>query len=150
MAVFAIPFGILSDRRGRKRLLILGSLGAAPIFFVFALTTNVAAMVAAGALGGICEGTYLATVNATIADQTPQENRNSAFTLSFIIGGAGGSLGTAFPLFVPSLSNLLGIGLNTLNSSFLLLLGVSVIVLTFVLYDILRGVRETIKTGGTP
>ena len=150
MAGFAIPFGILSDRRGRKGLLVLGSLGAAPIFFVFALTTNVTAMVAAGALGGICEGTYLATVNATIADQTAQEDRNAAFTLSFIIGGAGGSIGTAFPLFGPSLSGMLQIGGETLNSDLLFLLGVSSVAMAFVLYEILRGVHETIKTGGAP
>jgi MFS family permease len=148
MAVFAIPFGLLSDRKGRKWILILGSIGAAPLFFVFALTTNVMAMVTAGALGGVCEGTYLATVNATIADQTIPKNRNSAFTLSFIVGGAGGSLGTALPFFVPAISNFLGVKSSTLHSSLLFLFGFFCLILSLALYAILRNVHETIRAEG--
>jgi len=150
MAVFAIPFGLLSDRKGRKWLLISGSLGAAPLFFVFALTTNVVAMVAAGALGGICEGTYLATVNATIADQTVPKNRDSAFTLSFIVGGAGGSIGTALPFFVPEMSRLVGVGSTTLHSNLLILFGSLSLVSAIALYLILKNVPETIRAAGTP
>jgi MFS family permease len=148
MAVFAIPFGLLSDRRGRKRLLVLGSLGAAPLFFVFAVTTDAAAMVAAAVLGGVCEGTYLATVNATIADQTAPKNRDSAFTLSFIVGGAGGSLGTALPFFVPAMSGLLGMKSSALHSGLLFLLGFFSLVLSLALYVILRNVPETIRARG--
>jgi MFS family permease len=148
MAVFAIPFGLLSDRKGRKKLLILGSLGAAPLFFVFALTTNAVAMVAAGALGGVFEGTYLATVNATIADQTTPKNRDSAFTLSFIVGGAGGSLGTALPFFVPAMSNLFGLQSSVLHSRLLFLFGSLSLVLSLALYAILKNVHETIRPGG--
>lgn len=150
MAVFAIPFGLLSDRRGRRWILILGALGASPLMFAFALTTDVVVLVAAGVLGGICEGTYLSTVNATIADQTVPENRNQAFTLSFIIGGAGGSLGTALPFFVPALAGSLGIASTALHSGLLAFFGVLAILLAGALYAILRKVPETIKTGGNP
>jgi MFS family permease len=149
MAICAIPFGMLSDRRGRKWLLILGSLGVAPLFFIFALTTNVTILVAAGALGGIFEGTYLATVNALIADQTTPKNRDSAFTLSFIIGGAGGTLGTALPFFVPDLGSLLGMGSSALHSDLLALFGLLSLVLSFALYAILRNVSEIIRPGGS-
>lgn len=47
-------------------------------------------------------------MNALIADQTTLENRNVAFTLSFIMGGAGYALGTALPFFIPELVSLLG------------------------------------------
>jgi len=148
MAVFAIPFGLLSDRKGRKWLLISGSLGAAPLFFVFALTTNAGAMVVAAALGGVCEGTYLATVNAIIADQTASKNRDSAFTLSFIVGGAGYGLGTALPFFVPAMSNLLGVESSALHSGLLFLFGFLSLVLSLALYAILKKVPETIRAGG--
>lgn len=150
LAAFAIPFGLLSDRKGRKTLLILGSLGVAPLFFVFALTTNAVAMVAAGALGGVFEGTYLATVNATIADQTSPENRDSAFTLSFILGGAGGSLGLALPFFVPQMSKLLGVESSALHSGLLFLFGSLSLVLSLALYAILRSVPEPKRTAGAP
>ena len=149
MGVFAIPFGILSDRKGRKRILVLGSLGAAPMFFVFGLTTNALVLVAAGALGGLFEGTYLATVNAIIADQTTPGNRDSAFTLSFIIGGAGYSLGTALPFFVPGLSRYLGIGSLTIHTDLLILFGCFSLLTPVELYVILRKVPEVVRPGGS-
>jgi MFS family permease len=149
MGVLAIPFGILSDRKGRKRILILGSLGAAPMFFVFGLTTSAVVLVAAGALGGVFEGTYLATVNAIIADQTTPKNRDSAFTLSFIIGGAGYSLGTALPFFVPRLSEYMGIGTLAVHTDLLILFGIFSVLTPVELYLILRKVPEVIRSGGS-
>jgi MFS family permease len=150
MAVLAIPFGVLSDRKGRKWLLILGSLGAVPVFFVFALTSETVPMVVAGGLSGVFEGTYLATVNALIADQTRPENRDSAFTLSFIVGGAGYSLGTALPFFVPSLGAFFAIPSPALHRLLLAVFGSLSLLIPVVLYGILRGVPEVIKKGGTP
>lgn len=150
MAVFAIPFGMLSDRRGRKGILILGSLGVAPLFFVFALTTNLEAMLAGGILGGICEGTYLSTVNAIIADQTSQTNRNSAFTLSFIVGGAGGSLGTALPFFVPSMGAVLGVQSLALHRDLLAFFAIFSFVITATLFGILKNVPDNVRATGTP
>jgi len=148
MAIMAIPFGILSDRKGRKRLLIIGSFGPAPMFFAFALTTDAAVMAAAAALGGIFEGIYLATVNALIADQTSLKNRDSAFTLSFILGGAGSALGTALPFFIPEWSRLLGIDSAALHIDLLYLFGFLSLLIPIALYAILRGVQETIRPAG--
>ncbi len=145
MAVFAIPFGILSDRRGRKRLLILGSIGPVPMFFAFALTTDAWVMAAAACLGGIFEGTYLATVNAIIADQTTLKNRDITFTLSFILGGAGSALGTALPFFIPELSRLFGVGSAELHTDILYLFGFLSLMIPAALYAILRNVHETIR-----
>jgi len=150
MGVVAIPFGLLSDRRGRKWLLILGSLGVAPIFLIYAATTDVTAMVIAGLLGGVCEGTYLATVNAFIADQTTPKNRDSAFTLSFIIGGTGGTMGTALPFFVPEIASRLAIKSSALHSDLLYLFGFVSLVLALALYAVIKDVPEVIKPGGTP
>ena len=145
MAIMAIPFGMLSDRKGRKLLLILGSLGPAPMFFAFALSSDIAVMVAAAALGGIFEGVYLATVNALIADQTTLKNRDIAFTLSFIFGGAGGALGTALPFFIPGWSQLLGIESAALHTDLLYLFGFLSLLIPAALYAILRGLQETIR-----
>lgn len=147
MAVMAIPFGILSDRKGRKRLLVLGSFANAPVFFAFALSTDPAVMVAAVALGGIFEGVYLATVNALIADQTSLESRNVAFTLSFILGGAGYALGTALPFFIPELVSLLGVEKGAIHTGLLLLFGFANLIVPVALYAILRGVNEKVKPG---
>lgn len=147
MAFLAIPFGFFSDRRGRKRILILGSFGVVPIFFVVAMTKETLPLVLAGMLGGIAEGAYLSTVNALIADQTVPENRDSAFTLSFILGGAGGSLGTALPFFVPALGLLFGLSSHSVHSDLLIFFGVVSAIVPFWLYLILRGYRETLRPG---
>ncbi|MGF3498851.1 MAG: MFS transporter [Candidatus Methanosuratincola sp.] len=147
MAVMAIPFGILSDRKGRKRLLILGSFAPAPVFFAFALSTDPVVMVTAIALGGVFEGVYLATVNALVADQTTLENRNVAFTLSFILGGAGYALGTTLPFFIPELVSLLGVDKAAIHNSLLYLFGFMNLLVPVALYYILREVRENVKPG---
>jgi MFS family permease len=150
MAIMAIPFGMLSDRKGRKRLLIIGSFGPVPMFFAFALTTDAVALAAAAALGGIFEGIYLATVNALIADQTSLKNRDTAFTLSFILGGTGGALGTALPYFIPELSRLLGVESAALHIDLLYFFGFVSLIIPFILYSVLKGVQETIRPAGVP
>ncbi|MGA2573235.1 MAG: MFS transporter [Candidatus Methanomethylicaceae archaeon] len=150
MAIMAIPFGMLSDRKGRKRLLIIGSFGPVPMFFVFALTIDPVAMTLAAALGGIFEGIYLATVNALIADQTALKYRDTAFTLSFIVGGTGMALGTALPFFIPELSGILGINSAALHTDLLYLLGFISLLIPFALYFILKGVKETIRPATIP
>jgi len=145
MAIMAVPFGILSDRKGRKRLLVIGSLGSAPMFFAFALSSETAVMAVAAVLGGIFEGIYLATVNALIADQTTLKNRDAAFSLSFIFGGMGGTLGMALPFFIPELSRLLGMDSASLHTGLLYIFGFLSILISVALYAVLRGVQENIR-----
>ena len=70
-----IPLGLLSDRKGRKWILTIGAAGFSPVLFILALTTNPSLLILSGIIAGIAEGGFLATVNATIADQTPISNR---------------------------------------------------------------------------
>jgi len=148
MAVLAIPLGILSDRRGRKWILILGSIGAAPVFFMVALTLNPFLLVLAGVIGGFMEGTYLSTVNALIADQTTAQNRNSAFAASFVIAGGGASLGSAIPFFIPSLASVLSLSVRSTHIGFLLFFGAVSLVTPLALFLILRDYHETSKPLG--
>src|SRR5438477_10222978 len=70
MVLLSIPLGIFSDRKGRKKLLLLGtSLIPIPIILI-ALTINVAILVVAAIILGIAESAALSTWNAIIADQT--------------------------------------------------------------------------------
>lgn len=150
MAVLAIPFGMISDRRGRKHLLVLGSIGPIPMFFAFAMTTDTVVMVVAAALGGIFEGIYLATVNALIADQTELKDRDVAFTLSFILGGTGGAMGMAFPFFIPDLGRLLGVDSAALHTDLLWLFGFVSLAIPVVLYAALKDVKEKAKPTVAP
>src|SRR2546422_8988945 len=84
MVLLSIPLGILSDRKGRKKLLLIGtSLVPIPIVLI-AVTVNVAVLVLAAIILGVAESAALSTWNAIIADQTRLENRDASFSFSFI------------------------------------------------------------------
>src|SRR5438094_1619514 len=96
MVLLSIPLGILSDRRGRKKLLLIGtSLVPIPIILI-ALTIHLAVLILAAIILGIAESAALSTLNAIIADQPRLQNRDAAFSLSFLIGN--GSISFAFLL----------------------------------------------------
>ncbi len=81
MVLLSIPLGILSDRRGRKKLLLIGtSLVPIPIILI-AFMMNLAVLVVAAIILGIAESAALSTWNAIIADQTSLENRDASFSL---------------------------------------------------------------------
>jgi MFS family permease len=98
LVLAGIPLAMLSDRFGRKWFVVLGSFIFAPTVLVFGLSRDVNVMYAASALGGLGEAALLASWNAMIADLTNLDNRDAAFSLSFIVSTASYSLGSALPL----------------------------------------------------
>ncbi len=81
------PFlGGLSDRAGRRPVLLLCLLGASLAYLLLGLANTLILLVAAVALAGAAAGT-LATAQAYIADSTPPEDRAHGFGL---IGAAFG------------------------------------------------------------
>ncbi len=111
----AVPLGMLSDRRGRKRVFLIGTMGLPPALLVYAFTTDLGYLVAAAIVVGVAQGAFLTTWNAMIADQTTLKNRDHAFSLSFVTNivasGIGGSVFILFPL----LSDLTGASVVTLH-----------------------------------
>src|SRR5438132_9977217 len=84
MVLLSIPLRILSDRRGRKKLLLLGtSLIPIPIILI-ALTINVAILVVPAMTLGIAESVAPPTCNRMMAAQASLENRNAIYPLTFI------------------------------------------------------------------
>jgi DHA1 family tetracycline resistance protein-like MFS transporter len=98
---FAPLFGKLSDRIGRKPVLLLSVIGSAVGFFVIGVA-DAPWMLFLGRIIDGASGGNIATAQACIADVTPPENRSkamgiigAAFGLGFIMGPAlGGLLGT--------------------------------------------------------
>lgn len=118
-----LPFGMASDRLGRKRVIVAGLL-------VFALGSFVAAL--AGSLTGLIIGRSLqgagavsAAVTALLADQTRDDVRTKAMAL------VGASIGLMFALsllLAPLLVNVIGLaGLFALTGT-LALAGVAVVI----------------------
>jgi len=79
--VASIPLGVLADKYGRKRLQIISNVMASAIIAVFALTTNVAVLLAAAVVEGIAEAAFAASANALLADKAQEERRTSAYSL---------------------------------------------------------------------
>ncbi len=120
MVLSAIPLGLLSDRKGRKWMLVLGALLFSPMLLVLALTTDTLWLVLVGILGGLSEAAFLSTWNAMIADGTPPAARNAAFSFSFIIGTTTSGIGLALPFVFPFLAAWTGQSVAALHHDALL------------------------------
>ena len=103
--IFAPLWGRLSDRIGRRPVLLVSTAGAAISYAIFAIgsgqtgTTAIVLLFAARIFAGIC-GANITVAQAYIADITPPEERSKkmgligmAFGLGFIFGPALGGLG---------------------------------------------------------
>lgn len=92
--------GALSDRFGRRTVILISSFGLGVDFIVMALAPVLWLLFVGRAISGMCAASFT-TANAYIADITPREKRAAAFGLmggafavGFIIGPAlGGFLG---------------------------------------------------------
>jgi DHA1 family tetracycline resistance protein-like MFS transporter len=94
--------GALSDRIGRRPIILLGLLGSALGYLIYGFASSFATLLAARAVHGMFAAT-ISTAQAYIADTTDESNRargmgmiGAAFGLGFVLGPAiGGVLGRA-------------------------------------------------------
>src|SRR5713226_219629 len=146
MVVSAGPLGVYSDRRGRKGLLLVGSVILPPAILVFAFTTDVRWLVLAAVVAGVGEGAFLSSWNAIIADQTTREQRGAAFALSFVLNNVFSGIGFALPLSFPFIQARTGIDSHTIHVAALVVTDGLGFVMPVALYVLLRNVHETIRT----
>lgn len=106
--IFAPMWGRLSDRIGRKPVIMIGIFGLSLSFFILALSVNVWMLFVARIIGGILSAANMPTVMAYVADITTDEERGkgmgiigAATGLGFIFGPAIGGVFTKFNLQLP-------------------------------------------------
>lgn len=127
---FTAPlWGSLSDRIGRKPLILLGLVGFSLSFIVFALfIDNLTILYISRIIGGLFSGALYTSVTGFIGDMSSDEDRNKymgfmgmSIGLGFIFGPAiGGVLGGHFGLRAPFIASAVLIALLFIYASMVL------------------------------
>jgi multidrug resistance protein len=106
--VFAPVWGRVSDRVGRRPIILLGLLGSCLSYFGFGMASTLTSLFAARIFAGIA-GANIPTAQAVVADLTTPENRakgmglvGAAFGLGFIFGPAIGGFLSRYGYSVPA------------------------------------------------
>jgi multidrug resistance protein len=107
--IFAPIWGRVSDRVGRRPIILLGLLGSCLSYLGFGMAGTLPALFAARIFAGIA-GANIPTAQAVVADLTTPENRakgmgmvGAAFGLGFIFGPAIGGFLSRYGYAVPAL-----------------------------------------------
>jgi MFS family permease len=118
--LLSIPFAILSDRYGRKLLMILGSILSVVVLIVPGFTSDFLPLELSAIVGGAGEAMYMSTWNAYLADTTTGEARAAAFSLSFVTF----TIASGFGSFLPAIFPLLPLRLLDAHRLFFVLLSI--------------------------
>jgi len=118
--------GALSDRFGRRKVILIALAGTSVDYVIMGLAPSLGWLFVARMISGVTAGAF-ATCNAYIADVTPPEKRaqgfglaGAAFGLGFAIGPAiGGMLGN-INLRLPFFAAAVCVGINWLYGAFVL------------------------------
>ena len=93
--VFSPIWGVVSDRVGRKPVLMVGILGYGISMFLFGLATELWMLYVFRALGAVLSAATLPTTYAYISDSTTEEDRSGAMGVLGAATGLGMMLGPA-------------------------------------------------------
>ncbi|HAQ07147.1 MAG TPA: tetracycline resistance MFS efflux pump [Bacillus bacterium] len=106
--LFAPIWGRISDRIGRKPVIMIGILGLSLSFFLLAISTELWMLFGARIIGGLLSSANMPTVMAYVADITSEEDRGkgmgiigAAVGLGFIFGPAIGGVFSQTSLSTP-------------------------------------------------
>ncbi|HUI22801.1 MAG TPA: MFS transporter [Nitrososphaerales archaeon] len=137
LVVLSFPFGIVADRVGRLKMLVLGNLCASLSLIGFALTSSYALVIMVAVLEGTGEAAYAVSFVALIADNAGDEKRTPAFSLLAFLGWVAGALGS---FVISSVDVLHGLGLSLKEAHVILF--VTVALLSLSMTPLMLKVRE--------
>lgn len=106
-AVASLPFGIYADRKGRKKLVLVGSALSGVSFILYAVVQEFPQLVLVSFVLGIASGMGSSAFSAWLANSASSEKRNAVFSLNAAVSSA---------VFV--VSSLMGLLPSILRTSF--------------------------------
>jgi DHA1 family multidrug resistance protein-like MFS transporter len=134
-------WGSVSDRRGRKPVLVVGLLGYGISMVLFGLSTQLWMLFVARGVGALLSAATMPTTMAYVSDSTSEEDR----------GGGMGVLGAAMGLGMvlgPALGGLLGS--ESLSTPFFLTAAVCLVTLLLVLLTLPESLPVEARRAATP
>lgn len=141
--IFAPMWGGISDRIGRKPVMLIGIAGLSLSFFLFAVSTQLWMLFAARILAGFLSSANMPTTMAYVADVTTPENRGKG------MGIIGAAVGLGF-IFGPAIGGIFS--KTSLSTPFFIAGTVSAITFLFVLFFLKESLppeKRTVRTSGT-
>jgi MFS transporter, DHA1 family, multidrug resistance protein len=135
--IFAPLWGRLSDRIGRRPVLLVGLIGFSLSFLIFGLASRLWMLFLARIISGLLSSATLPTALAYIADTTPPENRARGMGLMGAAGGIGMILGPAIGGFLGALSP---------QTPFFFSAGLSLLVVTFAWFLLPESLPSHLRT----
>lgn len=122
-ACLQLPMGMLSDRLGRKPVIVCGLLLFAAGGLIAAGSDNIFSVIAGRLLQGA--GAIASTLTALMADLTREQHRSKA------MAAIGGSIGVSFAVAMiggPALAAVVGLSGLFLSTSILALIGIGIVI----------------------
>jgi DHA1 family multidrug resistance protein-like MFS transporter len=139
--IFSPIWGQLSDRHGRKPILMIGVVGNALSMLFFALSTELWMLYASRALAGILSSATLPTAMAYVSDSTSEEDRGGGMGLMGAAMGVGMVLGPGIGGWLAG---------TALTLPFFLAAALSVLVLPFIFVALPESLPSESRTQGAP
>jgi DHA1 family multidrug resistance protein-like MFS transporter len=137
--VFSPFFGTISERYGRKPLLVIGVFGTAITHLMFAVAHSLWIVYIARALAGILSAVTLPTGMAYVSDSTTEEKRGTA--MGYLSGGMGVGV-----VLGPGLGGLLGS--NSVRLPFYIAAGLTLIALILIVLYLPESLPKEIRLNG--
>lgn len=142
-----VPFGIVADRFGRKRMTILGGLCQATAMFLLLGAANPVILYGSAILSGTAEALFFSTVQALMADSTTTENRTAALGISFFATSAATAMG-ALASSTPDFLRGAGWALQSAYAPLFVATGLALLASPLLILRVF--VQETRKAAGGP
>ena len=98
---FSIPIAVLSDRHGRKEIMLVGAILGAVVIAIPGISSNFPILEISAIVGGLAQAMYVGTWSAYLADTTTFDVRPETFSLSFMTFAIAGGVGSFLPIFFP-------------------------------------------------